>query len=330
MKRDRPALLLGLLRWAPFLLALAVLASFAIRSEKFRDPWSLVNLLAQAAPTGVLAIGETFVLLTAGVDLSVGAIMFVAAAVGGKLALAGAPLPAVFLAMAAIGLAGGALNALGAVALRLAPFVITLATLFLGRGIGLWITETRAMNLPGDLLTAGAERVLGIPAPIWVFGLVLAAAHLILSRTPFGRRLYAVGHDREAARKAGIPVGKHLAAAYCLCGLCAGVSAVLTLVQLGAVSPTFGKDKEFAAIAAAVLGGVSLAGGRGGVFPGAFIGSVLIQSIASGLVILDADPYIYPLITGAIIFTAVLLDSLRGDLLEKLSRPTRGLERTRS
>jgi ribose transport system permease protein len=329
MKHDRPRLLLGLLRWAPFLLALGVLAAFGIRSEKFRDPGNLVNLLTQAAPIGVLAVGETFVILTAGVDLSVGAVMFVAAAVGGKLALAGTPLPVALLAMAAIGMAGGAANALGVVGLGLAPFVITLATLFLGRGIGLWITETRAMNLPGELLSMGAARVLGVPAPIWIFGLVLAGAHLTLTRTPFGRRLYAVGHDREAARKAGIPVGRHLAAAYAICGLCAGVSAILTLVQLGAVSPTFGKDREFAAIAAAVLGGVSLTGGRGGVFPGTFVGAVLFQSIASGLVILDADPYLHPLITGAIIFAAVLLDSMRGSLLAKVSRGTGRRKATR-
>lgn len=260
----------------------------------------------------------TFVLLTAGVDLSVGAIMFVAAAVAGKLLLSGYSLPLSLFAMLATGLCFGMFNAILVTRLRIVAFIATLGTLYAGRGLGLWMTKTRAMNLPSGFLELGTERLFGVPLPIIVFCLVLVLAHLTLTRTPFGRQLYAVGSNLEAARKAGINTRRLLGSVYVICGLCAGIGCFLSLTQLGAVSPTFGTNREFAAIAAAVLGGTSLFGGRGSVFPGTVMGAVLIQSIENGLVIVNADPYLYPLVTSGIIFVAVLIDSSRRRLLEHL------------
>jgi len=142
----------------------------------------------------------------------------------------------------------------------------------------------------------------------------------VLTRTPFGRQIYAVGNDADGARKAGINVTRILFAVYVICGVCAALSGLVSLTQTGAVSPSFGQQKEFTAIAAAVLGGTSLFGGRGSVFPGTVLGAVLIQTVENGLVILNADPYLYPLVTSGIIFAAVLLDSVRARLLEKLNR----------
>lgn len=176
------------------------------------------------------------------------------------------------------------------------------------------------MNLPGEFLRLGSALILGLPAPVWVLAGVVAAAHVVLTRTPFGRQLYAVGHSPEAARKAGLDVRGLLAAAYVVCGLCAGLGGFVALAQLGAVSPKFGEFYEFEAITAAVLGGVSLFGGRGGVFPGAVLGAVLVKAVFNGLVMVQANPYLFPLITGAIIFAAVLLDSVRSRWLERLNR----------
>jgi ribose transport system permease protein len=222
--------------------------------------------------------------------------------------------------MLAVGLLAGVVNALLVVRLRVLPFVVTLSTLFLGRGLALWITQTRAMNLPGAFLRLGSERLLGVPVPVIVLGLVLVVAHLVLRSTPFGREVYAVGHDPAAARRAGLPVERRLAAAYLVSGGCAALGAMLALAQLGAVSPTFGRDKEFAAIAAAVLGGTSLFGGRGQVLPGALLGALLIQTVENGLVVLNADPYLYPLVTSAVIFAAVLTDGLRARWMARLHR----------
>ncbi len=300
-----------LLDFAPLLLCAAVLVFFGAQSAKFLEPRNLVNIVVQASSTGIAAVGMTFVLLTAGVDLSVGAIMFVAAAVAGKMALAGWPLPFALLAMLAIGLIFGVFNAFFITRVRVAAFIVTLAVLFIGRGLGLRITETRAMNLPEAFLQLGAARLLGVPLPAWLFAGVLAAAHLALTRTPFGRQVLAVGHDLEMAKKAGLRTGRILAVVYLISGVCAAIAAMVTLGQLGAVSPKFGEQKEFAAIAAAVLGGTSLLGGRGNVLPGTLLGALLIQSIENGLVILNADPYLYPMITSAVIFVSVCLESLR-------------------
>jgi ribose transport system permease protein len=297
-----------------------VLVVFGSLSLKFLQAGNLMNILVQSSSTAIVAIGMTFVLLTAGVDLSVGAIMFVAAAVAGKMLLGGVPLWLALMAILLIGLACGAVNAFFITRLRIAAFIVTLATLYIGRGLGLWITETRAMNLPPSFLAIGTGRVLGVPLPILLLAIVLTAAHGVLTCTPFGRQVYAVGQDLEGSRKAGIPTGPILASVYLISGFCAAIGGILGLAQLGAVSPTFGTHKEFTAIAAAVLGGTSLFGGRGNVFPGTVLGAVLIQSVENGLVILNADPYLYPLITSGIIFIAVWTDSLRSGLLAKRGR----------
>jgi ribose transport system permease protein len=300
-----------LLDFAPWLLFGGVLAFFGVQSSKFLEPRNLVNIVVQASSTGIVAVGMTFVLLTAGVDLSVGAIMFVAAAVAGKMILSGLPLPLALLAMLAVGVVFSAFNAFFITRVRVAAFIVTLATLFIGRGLGLRITETRAMNLPDSFLELGAARLLGVPLPAWLFAGILAAAHLVLTRTPFGRQVFAVGYDLEAARKAGLRTGRILAAVYLISGVCAAIAAMVTLGQLGAVSPKFGEQKEFAAIAAAVLGGTSLFGGRGNVLPGTLLGALLIQTILNGLVILNANPHLYPMVTAAIVLSAVLVESLR-------------------
>ena len=192
--------------------------------------------------------------------------------------------------------------------------------LFVGRGFGLWLTKTRAMNMPDAVIEIGAAKLVGIPVPVLVFALVCIAAHVVLTRTRFGRQVYAVGNDPEVARKAGINVSRVLFIVYVICGFCAALSGLVSLTQTGAVSPTFGDKKEFTAIAAAVLGGTSLFGGRGSVFPGTVLGAVLIQTVENGLVIMNANVYIYPLVTSSIIFIAVLVDSLRTNLLQKLGR----------
>jgi ribose transport system permease protein len=301
----------ALLNNASLVFFIIVLLLFGSLSSKFLTLSNLLNIVTQGSSTAILAIGMTFVLLTAGVDLSVGAIMFVSAAVAGKLMARGCP---VFVAMALIPLLGmlfGAVNAAFITRIKLVPFIVTLATLYVGRGFALWLTETRAMNLPEEFQKIGASSLLGIPVPILTLLAVGALAHFVLKHTPFGRQVYAVGNNLEHARKAGIPARSVLMSAYVISGLCAGIACIVSLAQLGAVSPTFGNQKEFTAIAAAVLGGASLFGGRGQVFPGTIIGALLIQTVENGLNIVNADPYIYPLVTSVVIFVAVLIDCTR-------------------
>ncbi|MEK7781828.1 MAG: ABC transporter permease [Verrucomicrobiota bacterium] len=212
---------LRLLNQASLILFAVVLLVFGVLSPAFFQPANAVNILIQTSSTGILAVGMTFVLLTAGVDLSVGAIMFVAAAVGGKLILGGWSLSGVLVVMLAIGVVYGALNALFITRLAIMAFIVTLATRYFGRGLGLRITETRAMNLPDSFYELGAARILGVPLPILIFAGVTLVAHLVLTRTPLGRQIYAVGADVEAARKAGINTRGVLFVVYVVCGLCA-------------------------------------------------------------------------------------------------------------
>ncbi len=310
----------ALLGNAPLVLFAIVLALFGVLAPQFFTAQNLTNIAVQASSTAIVAIGMTFVLLTAGVDLSVGAIMFIGAAVAGKMVLAGQPFALALAAMLGIGAACGAVNALLITRLGVMPFVVTLATLYVGRGFALWVTQTRAMNLPESFLQLGAVKLAGIPLPIVLFAAVLLLAHLTLTCTTFGRHIYAVGADPDAALKAGLNSRRILLGVYLVCGVCAALGGIISLAQIGAVSPKFGENREFTAIAAAVLGGASLFGGRGRVFPGTVIGALLIQSVENGLVILNADPYLYPLITSAIIFLAVLLDSLRNHMVARLGQ----------
>ena len=320
MNRPGARLLRGALNQASLILFALVFAGFGSLSAKFLSPANLLNILLQSAPTVIVAVGMTFVLLTGGVDLSVGAVMFVGAALAGKAAPGGAgPAAAVGLMLAAgalLGLGNGFLVA----RLKVIPFVVTLAVMSIGRGFGLWLTETRALNLSNEFLQVGAARVLGVPVPVLLAGAVLVTATVVLGATPFGRQLYAVGQNAAAARRAGVNTRRILLIAYVLSGVCAGLGGFLSLAQLGAVSSKFGENYEFKAIAAAVLGGASLQGGRGRIFPGALLGATLIQAVENGLVILNADPYLYPLVTSAVIFLAVLVDATRTSLLAESHR----------
>ena len=311
--------MLRLLDFAPVALFAVVLLVFGLMSDKFLTAANFTQILVQSSSTAVVAVGMTFVLITAGVDLSVGAIMFVGAGLAGKMALGGQSLPLCLLVMVGVGWLGGTINALLITRFKLVAFIATLATLYIGRGMGRWITQTRAMNLPDSFLALGSAKWLGVPLPLWIAGAVILVAQLVLSNTPFGRHLYALGNNSDAAKKAGLRTTRLLAAVYVISGTGAGLGGILALSQLGSVSPKFGELYEFDAITAAVLGGTSLFGGRGKVFPGTVLGAVLLKSIFNGLVIVQADPYLYPLITSAIIFAAVLLDSTRSRFIARLT-----------
>ncbi|MDX2185963.1 MAG: ABC transporter permease [Opitutaceae bacterium] len=300
-----------LINRAPLILWLVVVAWFALTTERFLSVNNLVSIGVQASSTGVLAVGMVFVLVLGGVDLSVGSLMFVAAAVAGKMVLAGLPLPVAIAATVGIAVVWGLGVGTVVVRWRVASFIVTLALLFVGRGFGLFLTETRAMNLPDAVLQLGSLPVLGVPLPAWIFGLTLVAGHMLLSSHAIGRHLLAAGVDPVGARKAGLPVDRLRVLAFVLCALSAAIATWITLGQLGSVSPKFGEGKEFAAIAAAVIGGTSLQGGRANLFPGVLLGALLVQTIENGLVVANADPYLYPIVTSLVILAAVALDALR-------------------
>ena len=304
------------LQYAPVLLFLVLITVFGSLSERFLTPVNFINIVTQAAHIAIIAIGMTFVLLVAGIDLSVGANMYASCIVVALYLKGWNPIFG-FVTAGFLGLLFGMANAFVITRLRVPAFIATLATLFIGRAIALYLSGVKMIPFGKEILRLGRSTLWGIPSAIWIFLLVFVLAWVTLRLTTFGRQVYAVGADPEAAAKAGIDVPKTLFAVYCICGVAAAIGGMVSASQVAAASSTFGFQKEFPVIAAAVLGGTSLFGGRGGVV-GTVFGAVLIQTVENGLVMTNADPYVYPLIVSAIIFIAVLVDSIRTGILERL------------
>jgi ribose/xylose/arabinose/galactoside ABC-type transport system permease subunit len=313
-----------LLRYATLLVFLVVLIYFGVQAPRFFGVDSIGNIIKQTSFVGVVAVGMTFVLLTAGIDLSVGSNMYLSAmAAGYVMQMPALQNPAgVVLALFA-GLVTGAmfglLNAVSIVVLRISPFLVTLATLVAGRGLGTAITQSFGIEYPAPYLAFGTSAPLGVPTPTWVLATVVVIAHVILTATQFGRQIYAVGNDPEAARKAGIGVDRIVFSVYVISGLCAAVGGVMLIALIGRLNQTFGVGKEFEVITAAVLGGTSLFGGIGTAFS-ALIGAGLVQMVQSGMVFTQVNLYLQPMVLAGVIFLAVLIDALRAGRLNRIRR----------
>ena len=319
-----------LLRNAPVILFVVVFVVFGVLSPRFFAYQNIENIVKQASYIGIVAVGITFVLLTAGIDLSVGSNMYLSAVVAGLLIKNfGAPVWVALLACLAVGFVFGAFNAFAVTKLKIIPFVVTLSTLVAGRGLALLLTKSRAVGFPEEVIRIGSVRLFGIvPLPIVIFAVVVFCAYIFLDRTQLGRQIYAVGNDIEAAKKAGINTDFVRTVVYMVSGILAALGGFVSVAQLGIINAGFGKDAEFDAIAASVLGGASLFGGIGTVFPGTVLGSVLIQMVSTGLVFTQVDLYLQPLIAAAIMFIAVFLDSFRSGKLEILRRRNIRIEET--
>jgi ribose/xylose/arabinose/galactoside ABC-type transport system permease subunit len=313
-----------LLRNMTLIIFIVVFVYFGLQAPRFFGVDSIANIVKQASFIGIIAVGMTFVLLTAGIDLSVGSNMYLSAMATGYLMQNpafqnGLGVAAAILVGLLAGTAFGAVNAFCVVVLRITPFLVTLATMVAGRGLGTAITESFGIEMPGPYLAFGASNLLGIPMPIIAFVIVVLGAHIVLSRTQFGRQIYAVGNDPVAARKAGLAVDRILFAAYVICGFCAAVGGVTLIALIGRLNQTFGVGKEFDVITAAVLGGTSLFGGVGTAW-GAVVGSTLVQMVQSGMIFIGVNLYLQPMVLALVIFLAIFADALRTARLEKLRR----------
>lgn len=307
-----------LLRWAPlFFLALLVIG-FGALAPRFLTVENMGAILVQSSWLIVVALGMNFVLLAAGVDLSVGATMYLAAVVVG-LGLPDAPVWVCVLASVLVGASFGAINASLVVRLGLPAFIVTLATIFVGRGVGLYLSSTRIVYAPAKVAEFGRAELLGLPVLLWIAVAATAVAWVLLNRTALGAYVRSIGADTEGARRVGVPTQAVTWSVYALCGAFAGLGGFISLSQSSAASGAFGQGAEFLAIAAAVLGGTSLFGGRGNLWA-PVIGAILIMTVQNGLVMMNANPYAYPVITGSVIFLAAAFDSIRSRLQARLER----------
>jgi ribose transport system permease protein len=289
----------------PLVVALLVIVGTILKGTIFFSTANLWNVLVQASVAGTVAVGMTFVIATGGIDLAVGSVLAAAAIVGGHYFHGGGS-AAFMLGTILTAVAFGAANGLAVAGLRIVPFVATLAMLAAARGIAQQISHQTPVQLYDleALTRIGSQRVLGIPIPAIVFLVVVALGWALLNRTRYGRYVIAVGGNREAARIAGIRVRPILFSVYVLVGLCTGIASVLQTGQLASASPVVGLGLELDAIAAVVIGGTSLAGGRCTMI-GTLFGVLTFALIFNLLTLENVESQVQQILRGVIILGAV-------------------------
>jgi ribose/xylose/arabinose/galactoside ABC-type transport system permease subunit len=287
---------------------LALCLALWIATPHFVTVSNLVNVVEQSAIIGIVAVGMTFVILTGGIDLSVGSLVAISGVALGTAYEAGIPIAvaaAIGLGVGlTCGLANGALITLG----RLPPFIATLGMMSVARGAALMLSDGRPISgYPDSFRTLATGDVLGIPIPVILMLAIYAIAHFLLTRTLLGRYTYAIGGNEEAAALSGINVRAYKAAAYGIAGLLSAVTSLLLVARLNSAQPIAGIMYELDAIAAVVIGGTSLLGGSGSVI-GTLIGALIMSVLRNGLNLLGVSSYVQQLAIGAVIIVAVLMD----------------------
>ena len=282
--------------------------ALATPSGTFLSGRNLVFVLLQISVNTILASGMTMVILSKGIDLSVGSVVALSGVVGADLVAQGWPVPLAAAVAIGIGALVGLVNGASIVYLRVAPFIATLAMMTAARGLAYLYTDGVSVgNLPEAFTVWGNGRIGPVPIPVLVAAVVVGGTAILLGRTVFGRRLYALGGNEEAARLAGVRVGRAKIVIYTLMGALAALGGILLAARLGAGDPKAGQLFELTAIAAVVVGGTSLAGGRGGVW-GTVLGALIIGVLDNGLVLMDVSAFWQMVVKGLVILGAVALD----------------------
>jgi ribose transport system permease protein len=290
----------------PLVVALLI-GFFGATSDVFFTVQNFRNVGVAAAALAAVAFGQTFTILTGGMDLSVGAAVALASVVG-ALVMRNYGIAAGVAAALATGIVVGLVNGLVITRLKVFPFIATLATMSIASGLGLQLAGgVPVPGLPEAFGDLAYEQVVGIPVPILPALLVLVVAWLVLDYTRLGRRIYAIGGNEQAARLSGIDIDKVKLAAYCASGLCAAVGSVVLTSRIASGQPALGASLPLESVAAVVLGGVSLFGGRGSVL-GVALGVVFVSILANGLNLLNVSSYAQMMVIGAALILAVALD----------------------
>ena len=302
------------------LIALFILCLvLALLADNFMTADNFWNVMRQISVNVCISVGMTLVILTAGIDLSVGSILAFSGALAAGLLKHGVSLPSanLFIGFTVFGiviigmLAGGALGFVNGYAItrfKVPPFVATLAMLTMARGFTMLWTKGHPITGLGDSFGfIGTGWFLGIPMPVWVSGMVVLFAVILTNKTRFGRYIYAIGGNENAARLSGIPVKRIKILVYSLAGVLAGIGGLLVTARLDSAQPNAGMSYELDAIAAVVIGGTSLSGGRGTIL-GTVLGAMIIGVLNNGLVLLNVSPFWQQVIKGLVILLAVIID----------------------
>ncbi len=286
---------------------LLLCAALTLLSDRFLTPGNISNVLRISAINAVISVGMTFVILTAGIDLSVGSVAALSAVVAATAIQSLGSAPLAILIGLAVGLVVGAANGVLTIALRIPPFITTLGMLTIARGLALVFTHGQPITgFPDDFRALGAGAVGPIPMPVIVAAIVFGLGHFVLTRTTFGRFVYAFGNNPEAARLSGINTTRIQITVYAVTGLLAALAGILLIGRLDSAAPTLGVGYEFDSITAVVVGGTSLFGGEGGL-AGTLLGVLIIGVINNGLNLLNINALWEQVVKGAVIALALLL-----------------------
>ncbi len=309
-------------RFAPSIFLIALMILFAIMEPRFLSSINLFNVMRQVSITGLLAIGMTFVILTAGIDLSIGSLVAFAGLVAAAVAKGGLQdrftvgaggigygWGAAALAAIVVGLLGGYIQGLAITRLKVPPFVVTLGGMSAFRGAALLFAAGGPISgFEPSFAWWGQGKIGPVPVPVIIFLIAAALAHIVLRYTRYGRQVYAVGGNSEAARLSGLNVNRVIASVYVIMGFFAGLSAFVLAARLNSAEAVAGTGYELTVIASVVIGGTSLFGGSGTIF-GTVIGTILIGVLINGLVLMNVNAYIQQIVIGAIIVLAVAFDT---------------------
>lgn len=300
-------------KYGLYIIFVLLVLIFTLFNRNFFSGANAINLLQQTASTGIAAAGLVFVLVAGGIDISMGSTIFFASVIVTNLTNQGMGLFGAFAVAIACGVLVGAINGFFVSVLNIVPLIVTLATLYIVRGVALAITGVQSLFFFNPVGDAVAYTRIGgvVPVVILILGITLIIVQVVLSRTLFGRQLYAIGNNRTGARIMGIKVKRNTFLTYVISGGLAGLSGLVSGTQVGAITPTFAEGQEFIIITATILGGVSLFGGKGKAFPGAFLGVLIVMCIENGLVMAGTNMYLYTIVRGIVIFFAVMLDCMQ-------------------
>lgn len=287
---------------------LCLILLFWLLTPYFLTVPNLLNVAQQTAINAIIAVGLTFVIITAGIDLSVGSILAFSGVVLASVLNIGLPLPLAVLAGLLVGLLCGSINGTLIAYGKLPPFIATLGMMSVARGAALMYTNGRPVSgFSSDFRFLANGKVMAIPTSIIIMIIVYLLAHFILTRTKFGRYVYAIGGNEEAARLSGINVAVNKIVVYAICGMLSGLAAVILTARLNSAQPIAGINYELDAIAATVIGGTSLMGGEGQVL-GTLVGALIMGVLRNGLNLLGVSSFLQQTIIGSVIIIAVLID----------------------
>lgn len=279
-----------------------------ILTPHFLTVSNLLNVAQQTAINAIIAVGLTFVIISGGIDLSVGSLVAFSGVVMASLLQRGVPVPVAIVVGLGTGLGWGLMNGLLITLGRLPPFIATLGMMSVARGGALLFTEGRPISgFPESFRWLATGEVLFVPVPVVIMGVVYAIAHFVLRRTPFGRYVFAIGGNEETALLSGVQVRWHKTMVYGACGLLSALAAVVLTARLNSAQPIAGINYELDAIAATVIGGTSLLGGQGSVV-GTLIGALIMGVLRNGLNLLSVSSFVQQIVIGAVIILAVLVD----------------------